>query len=223
MAGHESLRAQLIIPPDRAATYLRAMDIEVSAIHRAVAAGDRAAATMSADPYAPAFASGMSRWIAVVSTLRRSLAETGLWVPDERSNQPISRHLRSGRTLAVFSGDPATGNAENAFGPRAVHRKGAATARSLEPEEPLISLESLLPARPTATAALTGAWVLLYRDIGGAVRLEVSQPTGFDRDEGQYTGWAVRVILDEWSPGDQAHPPLFPALAIDFQAGGVAA
>lgn len=28
-------------------------------------------------------------------------------------------------------------------------------------------------------------------------------PSGFDEDSGQFTGWTVRVLLDDWRPGDR--------------------
>ena len=83
-----------------------------------------------------------------------------------------------------------------------VRRKGTATADSFRPDEVLFPLADLRPAA-RFDGALAGTWVLLYCDDGAAVRLEVSQPSGFDEDSGQFTGWMVRVLLDDWRPGDR--------------------
>lgn len=215
MTAPELLPAPLIIPRERAETYLRAMDIDVEDLYAAVAAGERAAHAI--DGYAPSMASGIVCWIEVVASLRRRLARTGRWGIGDRWGRPVCRHLESGRTLAIISGDMATGDAKNAFGPRAVRKKGAATAESFQPGEVLFPLSELWPRRPLG-AVLAGNWVFVYHRTGAAVHMEVSQPTGFDEHAGQFTGWSVRVILDDWRPGDQKQPPLGPVCrSVDLQ------
>lgn len=115
-----------------------------------------------------------------------------------------------------MSGDVATGNPEFAFGPHTVRRKGAATADSFQPDEVLFPLSELCPV-PRFDGALAGAWVFLYRADGDAVHLEVSQPTGFDQHSGQFTGWAVRVILDDWRPADRRERAAAPGAHLDLQ------
>lgn len=213
MTAWEALPAPLIVPPQRAAEYLRAMDIDVEDLYAALTSGEAAAAT---DVFAPSMAPGILRWIQVVATVRRRLAESGRWGIGDRRGQPICRHLHTGRTLAIISGDVATGDPESAFGPRAVRRKGAATAESFQADEVLFPLSELRP-RSRHSGALAGTWVFLYRHDGTAVHLEVSQPTGFDEREGQFTGWSVRVILDDWRSGDQLQPPLGMGAHVDLQ------
>ncbi|MET9326945.1 hypothetical protein [Tsukamurella sp. NPDC003166] len=101
-------------------------------------------------------------------------------------------------------------------GPHTVRRKGRATAASFHPDEVLFPLEAVTPAR-WPDGALAGTWVLLYRDDGAAIRLEVSQPAGFDSDTGQFTGWTVRVLLDDWRPGDRRRPPSGIGAGLDLQ------
>ncbi|WEL91836.1 hypothetical protein P1N98_11595, partial [Tsukamurella tyrosinosolvens] len=33
-----------------------------------------------------------------------------------------------------------------------------------------------------------------------------SGTSGFDEEAGQFTGWTVRVLLDDWRPGDRRSP-----------------
>ncbi|BDH57940.1 hypothetical protein [Tsukamurella sp. PLM1] len=141
MTGIEALPTALIVPPDRAPAYLRGIGIAVEDLYAAVRAGERAAAGV--DAFAPVMAAGLLRWVEVVSTLRRRLVDTGEWTLGDRRGQPICRHLTSGRTLAVMSGDVATGNPELPGGPHTVRRKGAATADSFAPHEMLFSLAEL--------------------------------------------------------------------------------
>lgn len=200
MSDLEPLLTAQIVPPERSADFLRAMDIEVEDLYAAVTAGERAAVAL--DHFAPPMAPGFVRWVELVAELRRRLAATGRWFPDNRRGQPASRHIASRRTVTVMSGDEATGSAGSAHGPRMVRRKGTATADSFRPDEVLFPLADLRPAA-RFDGALAGTWVLLYCDDGAAVRLEVSQPSGFDEDSGQFTGWMVRVLLDDWRPGDR--------------------
>ena len=220
MTALEPLPAPLIVPPAQAEMYLRAMDIDIEDVYAAVAAGERAAGAL--DPFAPSLAPGIVCWIEVVTALRRRLAGTGKWGIDDRRGQPVCRHLESGRTLAIISGDEATGNPENPCGPQAVRRKGTATAKSLQRDEVLFPLAALIHRRPK-NGALGGAWVLLYRRTTSTIHLEVSQPVGFDQQEGRFTGWSVRVILDDWRPADQEQPPLgLIPRHVDFQMPRVA-
>ncbi|CAM3710339.1 hypothetical protein ACXYTP_14780 [Tsukamurella ocularis] len=213
MSDLQPLLTAQIIPPERASDYLRAMDIEVEDLYAAVAEGVRCAEEL--DHFAPPTAPGLVRWIGVVAALRRRLAATERWFPDDRRGQPISRHIESRRTLAVMSGDWATGSPLSAFGPHTARRKGRATADSFRPDEVLFPLSDFGPV-PQADGALSGTWVLLYRTDGEAIHLEVSQPAGFDSDAGQFTGWAVRVILDDWWPGER-RPVSGLGAAVDLQ------
>lgn len=214
MSHLQPLLAARIIPPERAADYLRAMDIEIEDVYAAVAAGEQAADGL--DHFAPPTAPGLLRWFGVVAELRRRLAATGHWYPDDRRGQPISRHLASSRTLAVMTGDEATGSPHSAFGPHTVRRKGRATADSFRSGEALFALDELQSTRHE-DGVPAGAWVLLYRDDGAAVSLEVSQPAGFDSDAGQFTGWTVRVLLGEWRPGDRQRPPSRAGTGVDLR------
>ena len=200
MSDLQPLLTAQIIPPERAEDYLRAMDIEIGDLYIAVAEGVLSAEGL--DHFAPPTAPGLVRWVGMVAELRRRLAANGRWLPDDRCGQPISRHIESRRTLAVMSGDWATGSPYSVSGPHTVRRKGRATADSVRPDEVLFPLSDFGPV-PPADGVLSGAWVLLYRTDGEAIHLEVSQPAGFDSDAGQFTGWAVRVILDDWRPGDR--------------------
>ncbi|BDD82190.1 hypothetical protein TPB0596_19530 [Tsukamurella pulmonis] len=200
MPDLQPLVAAQIIPPERAPDYLRAMDIAVEDLYSAISAGQATAGEF--DRFAPLTAPGLLRWFGVVAELRRRLAATGRWYPDDRRGQPLSRHRESRRTLTVMSGDVSTGSPHSAFGPHTVRRKGRATADSLQPDEALFPLAAFAPP-PRVDGVLAGAWVLLYRDDGAAIRLEVSQPAGFDSDSGQFTGWTVRVLLDDCRPAER--------------------
>lgn len=218
MSQPQPLSNPEIVRPERAPEYLRAMDIDVEVLYAAVGRGEGAAA--SVDVFAPPMAAGLVRWMEIVASVRRGLAQSGDWVVGDRHGQPVSRHLRSGRTLTVISGDGATGDSESAFGPQTVRRKGAATAESFRPQEVLFPLSELgaITASERAAGAPTGNWVVLYRHDGErGTRLEVSRPTGFDVREGLYTGWSVRVILDDWRPGDRREPPLRLGSGVDLQ------
>lgn len=213
MSDLQPLLTTHVIPPERAADYLRAMDIEVADLYAAIAEGERLAGMLGA--YAPPTAAGYLWWAGAVGELRRRLAASGRWAPADRKGQPISRHLATRSTLAVMSGDVLTGDPQSASGPHNARAKGAATARSFRPDEALFPLEPFRHARGV-DGALAGTWVMLYRKDGEAIHLEVSQPVGFDLDSGQFTGWSVRVILGDWRPGARNGPPVL-GTAIDLQ------
>lgn len=186
MTDLHALPAALIVPPEKAGPFLRTLGIDLADLYASIAAGEAAAAGL--DGFAPPMASGIVRWISVVSAVRRGLAESGEWIPGERRGQPVSRHLASGRTLTVMSGDVATGNPEFAFGPHTVRRKGAATADSFQPDEVLFPLSELCPslgstvrspARGSSSTARTGTrstW--RCRSPPGSINTAGSSPAG---------------------------------------------
>ncbi len=207
----------VIVPPQYAAEYLARMDIEVADIYAAIGNGEVAAASI--DGYHPRNVAGLARWIALVGCLRRRLIEGGRWRLGDGSNRPVCRHLDHDWTLAVICGDAATGDVDSFRGPQATRRKGVATARSVQEQGCLITLTELVSTSLSAVGdePPAGNWFLLYhRDVGG-VRLEVSLPLGFDEVEGQFTGWAVRVIIDDWVPEGLAMPHDVGYVGVAFQ------
>ncbi|QNG20970.1 hypothetical protein G4H71_08780 [Rhodococcus triatomae] len=184
------------------------MDIPVDAITEAMAAGEIAAGNITS--FHPVTAAGLARWISVVGVLRERLADTE-WSPDNPLNRPISKHTTRGYTLSTVGGTDATGVEDHPQGPLAARRKGKSTAEAVNNTLALISVETLRGS-PKPTVGETppeGNWFLVYhrtRDEG--TRLEVSLPSGFDEEAGQFTGWQVRVILPSWQSEDTTTRPL---------------
>ncbi|GAA4383443.1 hypothetical protein [Tsukamurella soli] len=206
----------VIVPPDQAAGYLARMDVDVADIHAAVANGEVAATTITG--YHPHNVAGLARWIAMVGSLRRRLDETGRWSLGDAANRPVCRHRTGDWSVAVVCGDAATGDPGSVVGPRAARRKGAATARAVREQESLIPLTDLVFSRVVDAAGdpPPGNWIVLYHRGVDGVRLELSLPLGFDEEEGQFTGWAVRVLLDDWVPETAAVPRDVPRVDLSF-------
>lgn len=196
-----------VVRPEDAAAYLEKMDIRIADIVSAVEAGEIAAGNMTT--FHPITAAGLTRWINVVGVLRENLAGRGVWVGRDPRNRPISRHTELGYSLSTLGGDEVTGVVEHPSGPRAARKRGIATAEAVNTGiQPLIRVETLRRT-PTASDGVTpppGSWFLLYHRSEGEVRLEVSLPLGFE--DGQFTGWQVRVILDSWKPREPTQKPL---------------
>ena len=200
MAQPAPAHSPTIIGPDRAAEYLAQMGIEVADINVAIEAGEIMAGNITT--HHPITAAGLTRWIHVVGRLRELLAGSGQWSPDNPRNRPISKRNDARYTLSTVGGDEGTGIADHPTGPAAARKKGKATAEAVNGMDSLIRIETLRPSPDNGdgTAPPNGNWFLVYHRSEGSVRLEVSLPLGFDEDEGQFTGWRVRVILPDWRP-----------------------
>lgn len=220
MSQPSPLHAPIIITPEDAPAYLAKMDIDPAHIGSAIESGEIAAGNITR--HHPITAAGLIRWIYVVGTLREKLAETGRWYGRDSQNRPTSKRRDSGYTLSTVCGDEATGVIDHHIGPRASRRKGRATAAAVNERESLITIETLRgePSQPDdLDGPPSGNWFLVYHRADGEVRREVSLPLGFDPDEGQFTGWRVRVILDKWTPdGVSERSPLdVGGQDVDFQ------
>ncbi|BDT97314.1 hypothetical protein [Nocardia sputorum] len=211
----------IIIEPPDAPAYLAQMDIAVSDVHAAIATGEIWAGNMNG--HHPVTAAGLIRWIYVVGTLRERLAGTNLWFGDDPKNRPISQRTDGAYTLSTVGGNEITGIIDHPTGPFAARRRGKATAEAVNGTAPLITIEALragnvdrdvdadLRARPPH-----GPWFLVYFRDEESVRMEISLPLGFE--DGQFTGWKVRVILDEWRPERvSARPRDVGGQDVDFQ------
>lgn len=123
--------------------------------------------------------------------MRHLLAGTNQWEGRNHRNRPFSIWADDSYTLSIVGGNEATGIAEHPTGP-------------VNNTLPLITVETLLGGGSTDEAEdwksrpPQGAWFLLYHRDSESIRLEVSLPPGFE--DGQFTGWKARVILDEWRP-----------------------
>ncbi|WP_253782678.1 hypothetical protein [Nocardia amikacinitolerans] len=191
----------IVIEPPDAAAYLSHMGIAVPDVLDAVEAGETWAGNMTR--HHPVTAAGLIRWIYVVGTLRERLAGTNLWIGDDPQNRPISQRIGQPYTLSTVGGNEVTGIADHPRGPFAARRKGRATAEAVNGTAPLITVESLRAGvvdrdGDGRTRPPHGGWFLLYHRAEESVRMEISLPLGFE--DGQFTGWRVRVILDEWRP-----------------------
>jgi hypothetical protein len=152
---------------------------------------------------------GLSRWIQVVGVLREQLASSKNWCGDNPKNRPISRHTNKPYTLSTIGGTDATGMIDHPTGPKAANKKGVATAEAVTGTLALIAVDELLPDFGSYDASAmppTGNWFLAYHRADQEVRLEISLPLGFE--DGQFTGWLVRVILRNWQPPESAEKPL---------------
>ncbi|MGW4365981.1 hypothetical protein ACWEKT_10075 [Nocardia takedensis] len=204
----QPLHYPTVIEPVDAAAYLAQMGIQVSDLVDAIVAGELRAGTMTG--HHPVTAAGLIRWIHVVGMLRERLAQTNQWFNQDPKNRPVSRRFDGAYSLSTVGGTEVTGIIDHPDGPRAARRRGPATAEAVNATAPLITVAALragsihrdtdadLRARPPL-----GAWFLVYFRDEESVRMEVSLPLGFH--DGQFTGWIVRVVLDEWRP-DSASP-----------------
>ncbi|MBF6236295.1 hypothetical protein IU474_04275 [Nocardia otitidiscaviarum] len=199
-------QSPIVIEPPDAPAYLAHMGIQVSDVIEAVAAGDTWAGNMTGNHF-PVTAAGLARWIYVVGTVRERLSATKLWVPNDPKNRPISQRKDGSYTLSVVGGNEVTGRIDHPGGPSAARKRGRATEEAVKNGAvPLITVEALRALQGTTSThdsdlrkqPPSGNWFLVYYRDDDAVRVEVSLPRGFDN--GQFTGWIVRVILDDWRP-----------------------
>lgn len=198
----------IVVGPDDAAAYLEKMDIHISDVIDAVAAGELAAGNITT--FHPVTAAGLTRWIHLVGVLRERFAEQGPWCLDNRHNRPSSKHTELPYILSTVGGTAPTGIADHPSGPEAARRKGKATAEAVNGTDALISVDFLrrTPRLDDDATPPPGNWFLVYHRAEDVVRLEVSLPSGFDASAGQFTGWQVRVILPSWTPENIAKKPL---------------
>lgn len=190
----------LIVQPKDAEPYLESLGIRPSAVYMAVERGEQRAAEI--DTFHPKGAAGLTRWIAVVGDLRRSLVTAGGWRVDNRKNRPTCRRLGTNVTVSVVGADSATGRSDSSHGPRADHKRGAATAEAMHEQLELIEVAAVISSGTVpilSDPAPEGQWFVLYHRGEDGVRMEVSKASGLDAD-GQFEGWLVRVILDQWIP-----------------------
>ncbi|MEV6430099.1 hypothetical protein [Nocardia sp. NPDC051463] len=198
----------IVIEPPDAASYLSHMGIMVPDIAAAIEAGDTWAGNMT--KHHPITAAGLMRWIHVVGTMRERLAVTKLWTGADPKNRPISQRKDGAFTLSVVGGNEVTGIIDHPSGPSAARRRGRATEEAVNGTVPLITVQALRGGAGDHDSDLRnqpphGPWFLVYHRDTDAVRVEVSLPLGFK--DGQFTGWKVRVVLDEWRPdSDSARP-----------------
>jgi hypothetical protein len=158
----------------------------------------------------PVTAAGLIRWIYVVGTMRERLAGTKLWVGDDPKNRPISQRKDGTHTLSIVGGNEVTGIIDHPRGPSAARRRGRATEEAVNSTVPLITVRALRGDTVDHSSDLRvqpprGPWFLLYYRDTDAVRMEISLPVGFEN--GQFTGWIVRVILAEWRPDSGSAKP----------------
>lgn len=196
-----------VIRPEDAAAYLEQMDVALADVMIAIEAGEIAAGNI--DEHHPVTGAGLSRWIHVVGSLRARLASSKNWRGDNPKNRPVSKHTTKSYTLSTVGGTDATGVIEHPTGPKAARKKGAATAEAVTGTLALIEVDKLLPGARNFDASAVppaGNWFLVYHRSDGAVQLEISLPLGFE--DGQFTGWRVRVVLGSWRPPEPAKRPL---------------
>lgn len=187
----------LIVHPENAADYLSGLGISVRAIYDAVKHGELRAADI--DSFHPRGSKGLTRWITVVGELRRAMVSDGPWHKEDHKNRPTCVREDDKVTLSVVGGDADTGIVESLYGPRANHKRGAATAEALSGQFELIEVAALVASGtvPLVTdPAPEGQWFVLYHRAEDSVQIEVSKASGLDAD-GQFTGWLVRVVLDQ--------------------------
>ncbi|WP_301122677.1 hypothetical protein [Mycolicibacterium fortuitum] len=198
------------------------MDIEVGEVHNAIDAGEIAAGNINS--HHPINGAGMSRWIHVVGRLRSQLALRD-WRGEDPRGRPVSNHNTLPYGLAVVGGNEITGIADHPRGPLAARKKGIGTAEAVTGTIPMIPIETLRkqPTLVPEAAPPPGNWFLLYYRSETKVRLEISLPLGFDLDDGQFTGWRIRVILPSWDISDPtAQKPLdVGGQDVDFQVSEV--
>ncbi|MDO4887644.1 MAG: hypothetical protein Q3979_02895 [Actinomycetaceae bacterium] len=183
----------IIIKERDTKAYLDEMGIDVMSLESALEAGEQAAANTTS--YAPKTGAGMRRWITTVETARTLLSEEG-WKPDDKANRPTAKSPDSRWTLAFVGGDEYVGNPDGNAVPKAARPKGPATAEAVGVQ---LSLD-IPPQKSHLTGSSAdhdmppeGEWVFLYYRAEEEIRSEVSFPSGFD--DGQFTGWRVRVLL----------------------------
>ena len=195
--------ATVIISADQAAEYLSRMDISIAQVRDAIEAGEIAAGNVT--KHHPVTAAGMSRWMHVVGGLRSRLSR-GQWRDANPRNRPTSNHVKLPYTLSTVGANDATGLADHPSGPLAARRKGIGTAEAVTGTIPLITVAKLRKEQVRSSigeeAPPAGNWFLLYHRDEDQVRMEVSLPSGFE--DGQFTGWRVRVILPSWGQSDPA-------------------
>lgn len=190
----------LIVEPGHAQAYLQELGIPVSAVYQAVERGELRAADI--DRFHPKGAAGLTRWITVVGDLRRSLDATGRWRTDNRKNRPTCERVDKKVVVSVVGADLETGRTESSLGPRADHKRGAATAEAMRDQLELIEIAAVLSSGSVPSLgepAPGGQWFVLYHRADDGVRLEVSKAAGLDA-YGQFEGWLVRVLLKPWMP-----------------------
>lgn len=187
----------LVIYPDEAAEYLERMGLRVAQIDEAIATGENASGNTSR--YAPVIAAGINRWTNTVAMLRQRLTEEGDWTYTDPHNRPIAVDPTGKYQISVVGGNNATGNSDPLVVPQAARRKGRATADSVDRNQQVLfalgDLSKIDQPLSSSERPPSGAWVMLYHRAEGEIRRELSHPSGFDRQLGQFTGWDVRVIL----------------------------
>ncbi|MCX4094825.1 hypothetical protein [Nocardia sp. alder85J] len=219
MSQPAPLQQPIVIEPLDAAPYLGRMGILIPDVVAAIKAGDTWAGSMTS--HHPVTAAGLIRWIYVVGTIRERLAGTRLWIGDDPKNRPISGRTDGTYTLSIAGGNEVTGIADHPKGPSAARRRGKATEEAVNGTVPLITVHALRGDIDDHDSDLRvqpphGPWFLLYYRDTDTVRMEISLPVGFKN--GQFTGWKVRVILDEWRPDSgSARPRDIGGEDVDFQ------
>lgn len=190
-------RHPLVIQPSHAAEYLDRMGISIEGIDKALEAGENAAGNTNS--YAPVIAAGIQRWIQTVTVWREELAKDREWTHNDPQNRPIATDPTGTYQVSVAGGNDRTGDLDPGTVPQAARRKGRATAESVDRnQQVLFGIGAVLPVEQPVTDSdqpPSGGWVLLYYRADGEIRRELSHPSGFDRDAGQFTGWDVRVVL----------------------------
>ncbi len=139
---------------------------------------------------------GLAVWSRMNRSLREQLIPLG-WIVDEKRGQPITLNIEKKIAIIVFSGDNATGYANQMPQPR--NPKGNATQSAVEKNRFQLSLFPEYQNEDGITAEpLT--WVLLYFRDKNELRCEFSLPHTI-QNAGKNMTWAERIILPEISLG----------------------
>lgn len=123
----------------------------------------------------------------------------------------IRKAIERGERRAVETSGPeyprtGAGLGSSDVGPRAQRRKGPATDEALSDQLTLFVRAELTAASPSLDLndePPAGVWLLVYHRGEFGVQVELSYPNG--SEDGQITGWGVRVLL----------PPFIPTEAVD--------
>lgn len=203
---HSPSPQALIVSPEAAQEYLARMGLDVSTILTALEHGERRAADASGSHY-PRTGAGLVRWIETVGTLRRLMMNKN-WVPEDEQNRPICVDPDRKFLLGVLGGTDATGDVSSEAGPKAQRRKGRATDEALSGQLTLFVRAELTEAPPglgVNDQPPPGVWLVVYHRGESGVQVEVSYPNG--SEDGQITGWVVRVLLPPFTPSEAVISP----------------
>ena len=146
----------------------------------------------------PRNASGTSRYIRMVGTLRGCLVRRG-WVPGDPRGLATITSPDGQVTLVVCSGNALAGSVDLRKQPRTRYPKGPMYRAAVATNRQLVLGEP--DTAPNGAPSSSQTWLALWWASALEGRVEISLPASVDKS-GFVDGWAQRLILDPIALGE---------------------